>query len=36
MISVRNLTYTYPQGQAPALNGVNWGIADGEFVLVAA
>lgn len=35
MISVRNLTYTYPQAKSPALVGVNWEIADGEFVLVA-
>jgi len=35
MISVRHLSYTYPQGHSPALAGVNWEIADGEFVLVA-
>ena len=35
MIAVRNLTYTYPQGQSPALIEINWQINDGEFVLVA-
>ncbi len=35
MITVRNLAYAYPQGHSPALDGINWQIADGEFVLVA-
>ena len=35
MISVHNLTYAYPQGNSPALDGINWRIDDGEFVLVA-
>lgn len=35
MISICNLTYTYPQGHSPALESINWEVADGEFVLVA-
>ena len=35
MIAVRRLTYTYPQRTSPALRGVTWDVAEGEFVLVA-
>ena len=35
MIAVRRLTYTYPQRSSPALRGVTWDVAEGEFVLVA-
>lgn len=35
MISIRDLTYVYPNAQSPALNHISWEVADGEFVLVA-
>lgn len=35
MISIRDLTFTYPQAQVPALVGVTWNLVDGDFVLVA-
>jgi energy-coupling factor transporter ATP-binding protein EcfA2 len=35
VIAVRRLTYTYPQRTSPALRGVTWDVAEGEFVLVA-
>ncbi len=35
MIAIRNLTYSYPQSDEPALKDINWDVADGEFVLVA-
>lgn len=35
MIVVRDSTFTYPDGQKPALIDIDWDIADGEFVLVA-
>lgn len=35
MISLRNLSYTYPQAKVPALHAINWEIEDGAFVLVA-
>lgn len=35
MIALRHLSYRYPRQTAPALQDVNWRIADGEFVLVA-
>jgi energy-coupling factor transport system ATP-binding protein len=35
MISISNLSYTYPTGQEPALHDISWQVADGDFVLVA-
>ncbi len=35
MISIRNLTYRYPNGRQPALANINWQVAGGEFVLLA-
>ncbi|CUS02256.2 putative ABC transporter ATP-binding protein SAV_5847 [Candidatus Promineifilum breve] len=35
MIAIRDLSYTYPHGQSPALRHVDWAINDGEFVLLA-
>ncbi len=35
MISIEKLTYYYPQRAAPALRDIDWGVDDGEFVLVA-
>lgn len=34
MISIRNLTFSYPQSLEPALKDINWDVAAGEFVLV--
>lgn len=34
MISIRNLTFSYPQSREPALKDINWDISAGEFVLV--
>lgn len=35
MISIRDLTYRYPNGRQPALANLNWEVAGGEFVLLA-
>ncbi len=35
MITLRDLTYIYPQAKTPALQDVNWEVEDGTFVLVA-
>ena len=35
MITLRGVTYHYPHSSSPALDGVNWQVEDGEFVLVA-
>ncbi|MFZ5652128.1 MAG: ABC transporter ATP-binding protein, partial [Bacillota bacterium] len=35
LFKVENLTYYYPDGEKPALSGINLSIKEGEFVLVA-
>lgn len=35
MITIRGLTYTYPQARQPALESIDWVVNDGEFVLIA-
>jgi energy-coupling factor transport system ATP-binding protein len=34
MIDIRGLQYSYPQQNEPALRGIDWQVAAGEFVLV--
>lgn len=34
MISIQNLTYTYPNQSLPAIENICWSVLDGEFVLV--
>jgi energy-coupling factor transport system ATP-binding protein len=34
IIEVRDLQYTYPNAESPALNGIDLTIDEGEFILV--
>jgi energy-coupling factor transport system ATP-binding protein len=35
MIEIQSLTYAYPNTNSPALQGINWKVQEGDFILVA-
>jgi energy-coupling factor transporter ATP-binding protein EcfA2 len=35
MITIEQLTYSFPNQSSPALHGIDWQVEQGEFVLVA-